>query len=168
MKTKLVPAFILLFYKFQFVYCTNNTTGDCVAHGRYSLYLICLSCFQLDLGEIIEAYCKRCCSNTTIPTNKPNEKKYDRAVLEFCFCKAPVYPEITRFVNSDQPAKFPNLKIKEVLGVDPALKLMDKNGTEVTIYIEGWTADAIRDYLLTHLEREKIDNSIDETILNIT
>jgi hypothetical protein len=32
------------------------------------------------------------------------------------------------FVKSDRPAKFPNLQIKYVRGLDPIIKLMDKDG----------------------------------------
>jgi hypothetical protein len=37
----------------------------------------------------------------------------------FCF---------SAFVKSDRPAKFPNLQIKYVRGLDPIIKLMDKDG----------------------------------------
>lgn len=34
----------------------------------------------------------------------------------------------TAFVKSDRPAKFPNLNIRYVRGLDPIIKLMDKDG----------------------------------------
>ena len=35
---------------------------------------------------------------------------------------------VLAFVKSDRPAKFPNLQIKYVRGLDPIIKLMDKDG----------------------------------------
>lgn len=36
---------------------------------------------------------------------------------------------VLAFVKSDKPAKFPNLQIKYVRGLDPIIKLLDKDGT---------------------------------------
>lgn len=94
-------------------------------------------------------HCKECCYHDE--TNTP-EKKYARAVLEVCTCKFGAYPQIQAFVKSDRPSKFPNLQIKYIRGLDPIIKLYDKDGhLQETVAIEKWNTDSVEEFLNTHL-----------------
>nr|CAD7431070.1 unnamed protein product [Timema monikensis] len=65
------------------------------------------------------------------------------------------------FVKSDRPSKFPNLQIKYVRGLDPIIKLMDKDGNiQDVLAIEKWDTDTVEEFLKTHLtspDEEKED-----------
>jgi hypothetical protein len=47
------------------------------------------------------------------------------------------------FVKSDRPAKFPNLQIKYVRGLDPIIKLMDKDGNVQDVSSEFYPCAAL-------------------------
>jgi hypothetical protein len=47
------------------------------------------------------------------------------------------------FVKSDRPAKFPNLQIKYVRGLDPIIKLMDKDGNVQDVSTEFYLCAAL-------------------------
>ncbi|XP_026765295.1 selenoprotein F [Galleria mellonella] len=134
------------------------STEDCAALGFIKANLLCSSCDQLkdfSLDELV-VHCKECCHKDV---TAPKEKKYARAVLEVCTCKFPAYPQIQAFVKSDRPAKFPNLQIKYVRGLDPIIKLLDKDGiVRDTVAIEKWNTDSVEEFLRTHLDKEEDDD----------
>lgn len=134
------------------------STEDCTSLGFIKANLLCSSCDQLkdfSLEQLVD-HCKECCHNDESATN---EKKYARAILEVCTCKFPAYPQIQAFVKSDKPAKFPNLQIKYVRGLDPIIKLLDKDGiVRDTVAIEKWNTDSVEEFLNTHLEKEEDDD----------
>lgn len=69
-----------------------------------------------------------------------------------CTCKFGAYPQIEAFIKSDRPAKFPNLSIRYVRGLDPIIKLMDKEGNIVeTLAIDKWNTDSVEEFLKTYL-----------------
>ncbi|XP_032512263.2 selenoprotein F [Danaus plexippus] len=132
---------------------TEFTSEDCASLGFIKANLLCSSCDQLkdfSLDQLVE-HCKQCCHSDD---SAPKEKKYARAILEVCTCKFPAYPQIQAFVKSDRPAKFPNLQIKYLRGLDPIIKLLDKDGiVRDTVAIEKWNTDSVEEFLNTHLEK---------------
>lgn len=49
---------------------------------------------------------------------------------------------------------FPNLQIKYVRGLDPIVKLLDKNGSvKETLSITKWNTDTVQEFFETHLEK---------------
>lgn len=130
------------------------STEDCASLGFIKANLLCSSCDQLkDFNlETLVTHCKECCHQDE---SAPKEKKYARGILEVCTCKFPAYPQIQAFVKSDRPAKFPNLQIKFVRGLDPIIKLLDKDGiVKDTVAIEKWNTDSVEEFLSAHLENE--------------
>lgn len=90
-------------------------------------------------------------------------RKYPKAVLEVCTCKFGAYPQIQAFIKSDRPAKFPNLHIKYVRGLDPTVKLMDKEGNvKETLNINKWNTDTVQEFFETHLEDPNAAQSDDD------
>lgn len=92
-------------------------------------------------------------------------KKYPKAILEICTCKFGAYPQIQAFIKSERPAKFPNLQIKYVRGLDPIVKLLDKYGNvKETLSITKWNTDTVQEYFETVLENsnESIDKDDDD------
>lgn len=80
------------------------------------------------------------------------EKTYYKAVLEVCTCKFGAYPQIQAFIKSERPDKYPNLQIKYVRGLDPIIKMYDKDGhLQETVAIEKWNTDSVDEFLSTHL-----------------
>lgn len=74
-------------------------------------------------------------------------------MLEVCTCKFGAYPQIQAFIKSDRPSKFPNLSIKYVRGLDPIIKLYDKDGhLQETLAIDKWNTDSVEEFLNTYLE----------------
>ncbi|XP_047523124.1 selenoprotein F [Pieris napi] len=134
------------------------SSEDCSSLGFIKSNLLCSSCDQLkdfSLDQLVE-HCKQCCHQDE---SAPKEKKYARAILEVCTCKFPAYPQIQAFVKSDRPAKFPNLQIKYVRGLDPIIKLLDKDGiVKDTVAIEKWNTDSVEEFLNTHLVKEDDDD----------
>ncbi|CAG9091850.1 unnamed protein product [Plutella xylostella] len=134
------------------------STEDCASLGFIKANLLCSSCDQLKdftLDDLI-SHCKECCHHDE---SDPKEKKYARAVLEVCTCKFPAYPQIQAFVTGDKPGKFPNLQIKYVRGLDPIIKLFDKDGiVKDTVAIEKWNTDSVEEFLNTHLVKEQDDD----------
>lgn len=105
---------------------------------------------------IFRDHCFECCQKDTI---SPVSRRYPKAVLEVCTCKFQAYPQIQAFIKSDRPAKFPNLTIKYVRGLDPVVKLMDKNGNVVeTLSISKWNTDTVQEFFETHLENLDSDD----------
>lgn len=89
----------------------------------------------------------------------PSSKKYAKAILEVCTCKFGAYPQIQAFVKSDRPAKFPNLQIKYVRGLDPIVKMMDSNGqVKETLSITKWNTDTVQEFFETHLQNPADDD----------
>lgn len=157
---KQVTVFIFFVVVLNSKYGINAefSTEDCAALGFIKADLLCSSCDQLQdfsLDQIVD-HCKQCCHNDKTASNV---KKYARAILEVCTCKFPAYPQIQAFCKSDRPAKFPNLQIKYVRGLDPIIKLMDKDGiVKETVAIEKWNTDSVEEFLKTHLEKEEEDD----------
>lgn len=133
------------------------TAEDCWSLGFDKANLLCSSCDQLekfDLG-IIKEHCKQCCNHDE---NAASEKTYAKAVLEVCTCKFGIYPQIQAFIKSERPSNFPNLQIKYVRGLDPIIKLYDKDGhLKETVAIEKWNTDSVEEFLNTHLEKDTND-----------
>ncbi|XP_072393513.1 selenoprotein F [Diabrotica undecimpunctata] len=124
---------------------------DCWALGFHKANLLCSSCDQLvkfQLDELVN-HCKECCHPDEVNSSK---KVYYKAVLEVCTCKFGAYPQIQAFIKSDRPDKFPNLQIKYLRGLDPIIKLYDKDGhLQETVAIEKWNTDSVEEFLTTHL-----------------
>lgn len=86
-------------------------------------------------------------------------KKYAKAVLEVCTCKFGAYPQIQAFIKSERPSKFSNLQIKYVRGLDPIIKLFDKDGhLKETLAIDKWNTDSVEEFLNTYLEKVEEDD----------
>ncbi|KAF5271026.1 hypothetical protein FQR65_LT05376 [Abscondita terminalis] len=134
------------------------TNEDCWALGLNKALLPCSSCDLLDtfnLDDILREPCKECC---TQDENSSTERKYAKAVLEVCTCKFGAYPQIEAFIKSDRPSKFSNLQIKYVRGLDPIIKLFDKDGhNQETVAIEKWNTDSVEEFLKTHLESDELE-----------
>lgn len=95
-------------------------------------------------------------------------KKYAKARLEVCTCKFGAYPQIQAFVKSDRPAKFPNLSIRYVRGMDPIIKLMDRESNVIEVLaIENWNTDSIEEFLRTYLEPVQQEINLDNLNSNL-
>lgn len=80
-----------------------------------------------------------------------------------CTCKFGAYPQIQAFVKSDRPAKFPNLQIKYVRGLDPIVKMMDSNNKVIeTLSINKWNTDTVQEFFETHLISSTTKDAIEE------
>ncbi|KAL3266861.1 hypothetical protein HHI36_011013 [Cryptolaemus montrouzieri] len=138
---------------------TEFSVEDCWALGLNKANLLCSSCDHLPNFELdfLKDHCKECChQDETVK----EEKKYAKAVLEVCTCKFETYAQIQAFIKSDRPSKFPNLQIKYVRGLDPIIKLYDKDGyLQETVAIEKWNTDSVEEFLNTHLIKpDVLDN----------
>lgn len=154
---KALMLVVLLFFTAYSV-TADFSTEDCTELGFIKANLVCSSCDKLnDFGlEQLISHCKECCNKDDVDSG---QRKYARAVLEVCTCKFPAYPQIQAFVKSDRPAKFPNLQIKYVRGLDPIIKLLDKDGiVRDTVAIEKWNTDSVEEFLKAHLEKEEDDD----------
>ncbi|XP_030752739.1 selenoprotein F [Sitophilus oryzae] len=149
--------FIIIFISLIEIAICEFSTEDCWTVGFNKANLLCSSCDQLtkfDL-DILKNHCKECCRPDE--TNY-TEKKYAKAILEVCTCKFGAYPQIQAFIKSDRPAKFPNLQIKYIRGLDPIIKLYDKDGhLQETVAIEKWNTDSVEEFLNTHLDNDEDD-----------
>ncbi|XP_056647823.1 selenoprotein F [Diorhabda carinulata] len=141
-----------------FIVLAEFSTEDCWSLGFHKPNLLCSSCDQLEKFQLTEllSHCKECChpdeSNST-------EKIFHKAVLEVCTCKFGAYPQIQAFIKSERPDKFPNLQIKYVRGLDPIIKLFDKDGhLQETVAIEKWNTDSVEEFLSTHLINSSDDD----------
>lgn len=156
MASKIILLFLFIVY-LAHRSSAEFSTEDCASLGFIKSNLLCSSCDQLSdfsLDQLVE-HCKECCHNDE---STPKDKKYARAILEVCTCKFPAYPQIQAFVKSDRPAKFPNLQIKYLRGLDPIIKLLDKDGiVRETVAIEKWNTDSVEEFLNTHLVKEEDD-----------
>lgn len=96
--------------------------------------------------------CKQCCTQDQEPAA---QRTYAKAILEVCTCKFRAYPQIQAFIQSGRPAKFPNLQIKYVRGLDPIVKLLDASGkVQETLSITKWNTDTVEEFFETHLAKE--------------
>ncbi|XP_044270783.1 selenoprotein F [Tribolium madens] len=151
-------SMIALFFTFCVSKCYSEfTTEDCWALGFNKANLLCSSCEQLSKFnlDVIKDHCKECCH---LDESATVEKKYAKAVLEVCTCKFGAYPQIQAFIKSSRPLQFPNLQIKYVRGLDPIIKLYDKDGAlQETVAIEKWNTDSVEEFLKTHLVQQDDD-----------
>uniref|UniRef100_A0A182PGA3 Selenoprotein F n=1 Tax=Anopheles epiroticus TaxID=199890 RepID=A0A182PGA3_9DIPT len=132
---------------------------DCRELGLIKSQLFCSSCSSLsDYGLIeLKEHCLECCQKNTESDTKL--KVYPMAVLEVCTCKFGAYPQIQAFIKSDRPAKFPNLTIKYVRGLDPIVKLMDEQGNvKETLSITKWNTDTVQEFFETRLAKVEDDD----------
>nr|CAD7412946.1 unnamed protein product [Timema cristinae] len=134
---------------------------DCWSLGLNKANLLCSSCEQLKsfhLG-ILKEHCLQCCQRDE---DTLTVKRYAQARLEPRRIIGGIKPfQVKAFVKSDRPSKFPNLQIKYVRGLDPIIKLMDKDGNiQDVLAIEKWDTDTVEEFLKTHLtspDEEKED-----------
>ncbi|TMW54192.1 hypothetical protein DOY81_000691 [Sarcophaga bullata] len=129
------------------------TANDCRELGFIKGQLMCSSCEKLDdFGlETLKPHCRECCTLDELPAA---QRRYPKAILEVCTCKFRAYPQIQAFIKSGRPAKFPNLTIKYVRGLDPIVKLLDKSGNvKETLSITKWNTDTVEEFFETHLEK---------------
>ncbi|XP_017018397.1 selenoprotein F [Drosophila kikkawai] len=135
------------------------TTADCRELGFIKAQLMCSSCDKLDdFGlETIKPHCKQCC---TLDQQPAAQRTYAKAILEVCTCKFRAYPQIQAFIQSGRPAKFPNLQIKYVRGLDPVVKLLDASGkVQETLSITKWNTDTVEEFFETHLAKDGVGKS---------
>ncbi|XP_005190741.1 selenoprotein F [Musca domestica] len=131
---------------------TEFTAQDCRELGFLKGQLMCSSCEKLDdfALEALKPHCRECCTLDQLPAA---DRRYPKAILEVCTCKFRAYPQIQAFIKSGRPAKFPNLTIKYVRGLDPIVKLLDNSGTvKETLSITKWNTDTVEEFFETHLE----------------
>ncbi|XP_013111121.1 selenoprotein F [Stomoxys calcitrans] len=127
------------------------TAQDCRELGFIKGQLMCSSCEKLDdfALESLKPHCRECCTLDQMPA----AYRYPKAILEVCTCKFRAYPQIQAFIKSGRPSKFPNLTIKYVRGLDPIVKLLDKEGrVKETLSITKWNTDTVEEFFETHLE----------------
>uniref|UniRef100_A0A1B0BS91 Selenoprotein F n=1 Tax=Glossina palpalis gambiensis TaxID=67801 RepID=A0A1B0BS91_9MUSC len=99
------------------------------------------------------AHCRECCTLDQLPAA---HRRYPMAILEVCTCKFRAYPQIQAFIKSGRPAKFRNLTIRYVRGLDPIIKLLDSNGNvKETLSITKWNTDTVEEFFETHLEKHE-------------
>lgn len=132
--------------------------------GLEELKWVYYNLFIINISQIISSpsrpHCKECCQRDQ---DSSVNRKYPKAVLEVCTCKFGAYPQIQAFIKSDRPAKFPNLHIKYVRGLDPTVKLMDKEGNvKETLNINKWNTDTVQEFFETHLENPNSQNGDDD------
>ncbi|KAI5729249.1 selenoprotein F isoform X2 [Diaphorina citri] len=130
------------------------TSDDCWSLGLNKANLLCSSCDQLSSFDlnILKDHCLQCCHPGETTTKV---QRYAKARLEVCTCKFGAYPQIQAFVKSDRPAQFKNLQIRYVRGLDPIIKLMDKDdNVQEVLAIERWNTDSVEEFLKTHLESD--------------
>ncbi|XP_052860601.1 selenoprotein F [Anopheles cruzii] len=145
---------------FPSVVLAGFSAEDCRELGLVKSQLSCSSCNTLSdygLNELKE-HCLECCQNDkSVKSSKL--KVYPMAVLEVCTCKFGAYPQIQAFIKSDRPAKFPNLTIKYVRGLDPIVKLMDEQGNvKETLSITKWNTDTVQEFFETRLAKVDSEN----------
>ncbi|KAH8370157.1 hypothetical protein KR093_002408, partial [Drosophila rubida] len=130
------------------------TAADCRELGFIKTQLMCSNCEKLDdFGlETLKPHCKQCC---TQDQQQSAQRTYAKAILEVCTCKFRAYPQIQAFIQSGRPAKFPNLQIKYVRGLDPIVKLLDASGkVQETLSITKWNTDTVEEFFETHLAKD--------------
>ncbi|KAH8306962.1 hypothetical protein KR044_001688, partial [Drosophila immigrans] len=130
------------------------TASDCRELGFIKTQLMCSNCEKLDdFGlETLKPHCKQCCTQDQQPAA---QRTYAKAILEVCTCKFRAYPQIQAFIQSGRPAKFPNLQIKYVRGLDPIVKLLDGSGkVQETLSITKWNTDTVEEFFDTHLAKD--------------
>ncbi|KAL5293460.1 SELENOF family protein [Megaselia abdita] len=147
-----ILIFSFLLVKIVFI-SSEFTSQDCRELGFIKSQLMCSSCDVLNDGlEALKPHCLECCQQDKVLAT---EKKYPKAILEVCTCKFGAYPQIQAFIKSDRPAKFSNLQIKYVRGLDPFIKLIDHDGNvKETLSINKWNTDTVEEFFETHLEKQ--------------
>ncbi|XP_053955733.1 selenoprotein F [Anastrepha ludens] len=128
------------------------TSQDCRELGFIKAQLMCSSCEKLnDFGlDAIKSHCKECCTPDKLPAA---QRRWPKAILEVCTCKFRAYPQIEAFIKSGRPAKYSNLQIKYMRGLDPTVKLLDASGNvQETLSITKWNTDTVDEFFETHLE----------------
>uniref|UniRef100_A0A182QHA7 Selenoprotein F n=1 Tax=Anopheles farauti TaxID=69004 RepID=A0A182QHA7_9DIPT len=156
MKALVVSCFLL---PLLVMISAEFSAEDCRELGLIKSQLFCSSCNSLsDYGLIeLKEHCLECCQKDTATDTKL--KVYPMAVLEVCTCKFGAYPQIQAFIKSDRPAKFPNLTIKYVRGLDPIVKLMDEQGNvKETLSITKWNTDTVQEFFETRLSKVEDDD----------
>uniref|UniRef100_A0A1A9WPZ3 Selenoprotein F n=1 Tax=Glossina brevipalpis TaxID=37001 RepID=A0A1A9WPZ3_9MUSC len=131
------------------------TTQSCRELGFIKNQLMCSNCEKLDdFGlETLKPNCRECCTLDQLPAT---HLRYPMAILEVCTCKFRAYPQIQAFIKSGRPAKFRNLTIRYVRGLDPIIKLLDSNGNvKETLSITKWNTDTVEEFFETHLEKHE-------------
>ncbi|XP_058122073.1 selenoprotein F [Anopheles ziemanni] len=154
-----IPTVISLLFSIVSVVFAEFSAEDCRELGLIKSQLFCSSCNSLtDYGLVeLKEHCLECCQKDTVSDGKL--KVYPRAVLEVCTCKFGAYPQIQAFIKSDRPAKFPNLTIKYVRGLDPIVKLMDEGGNvKETLSINKWNTDTVQEFFETRLAKVENDD----------
>ncbi|EEB11766.1 15 kDa selenoprotein precursor, putative [Pediculus humanus corporis] len=153
MYSEIYLTFIILIFNINFYKVFAEFRSDDCAHLGYNkANLLCSTCDQLTEFKLdtLKETCYECCNKDDV---QENIKKYAKARLEVCTCKFGAYPQIEAFIKSDRPTKFPNLTIRYVRGLDPIIKLMDKEGNVVeTLAIDKWNTDSVEEFLKTYLE----------------
>ncbi|XP_034483137.1 selenoprotein F [Drosophila innubila] len=148
---------LLIFSVLAILCCQTQaefTAADCRKLGFIKTQLMCSNCEKLDdFGlETLKPHCKQCCTQDQQPAA---QRTYAKAILEVCTCKFRAYPQIQAFIQSGRPAKFPNLQIKYVRGLDPIVKLLDSTGkVQETLSITKWNTDTVEEFFETHLAKE--------------
>ncbi|KFB48423.1 selenoprotein [Anopheles sinensis] len=153
------PTVFCLLLSIVSVVFAEFSAEDCRELGLIKSQLFCSSCNSLsDYGLVeLKEHCLECCQKDTASDGKL--KVYPKAVLEVCTCKFGAYPQIQAFIKSDRPAKFPNLSIKYVRGLDPIVKLMDEGGNvKETLSINKWNTDTVQEFFETRLAKVEDDD----------
>ncbi|XP_067643264.1 selenoprotein F [Eurosta solidaginis] len=143
----------LLLGAFAYSALAEFTSQDCRELGFIKAQLMCSSCDKLDdFGlDAIKSHCKECCTPDSLPAV---QRLWPKAILEVCTCKFRAYPQIEAFIKSGRPAKYSNLQIKYMRGLDPTVKLLDAKGNvQETLSITKWNTDTVDEFFDTHLEK---------------
>ncbi|XP_022789152.1 selenoprotein F-like [Stylophora pistillata] len=153
-KTYISPFLSIFLTLFQFT-ISELTPEECRDLG-FSVNLICSSCdelkpFNLTSELSLEQNCRKCCQ-------ADGQEEATKTTLVRCPQQHPSMitqvPQVTAFVRSDRPAKFPNLRINFVRGADPVLKLHDEsNEVKEVLSIEKWNTDSVEEFLNERLAK---------------
>ncbi|XP_055535235.1 selenoprotein F [Wyeomyia smithii] len=155
----MIYVYVVFCLQFALYLNAEFTSKDCREFGFIKSQLFCSSCNSLseyNLDELKD-HCRECCQKDVNSDGKL--KIYPKAVLEVCTCKFGAYPQIQAFIKSDRPAKFPNLSIKYVRGLDPMVKLMDEFGNvKETLSINKWNTDTVQEFFETRLSKVSVED----------
>ncbi|CAF0769234.1 unnamed protein product [Adineta ricciae] len=131
----------------QFLACIVLATaeslseGQCSDLGFASNNLVCSSCNDLKQFKLneLEGQCRQCCTNDE--DEGEGKTKYHRAVLQ-----------ISAFIRSDRPARFPSFSVQYVRGADPILNLFNDRDEQIeSMGIEKWDTDTLTAFLEENL-----------------
>ncbi|XP_055610202.1 selenoprotein F [Uranotaenia lowii] len=158
-------SIVVIFVTLLQLAAAEFSAQDCRELGFIKTELFCSSCDSLsEYGlEELKDHCRECCQKD-VDLGGGKLKVYPKAVLEVCTCKFGAYPQIQAFIKSDRPAKFPNLTIKYVRGLDPIVKLMDESGAvKETLSITKWNTDTVQEFFETRLTKVADDEDFLKT-----